>query len=156
MPVGTLNPDRQPTPAARYNVQPKVPIQPKVTREELKAQKKAAKEERQRKRDERRGIAKAERERREENRHEEAIAKINAAGVPQQTLNSVLSGIETLERFATGVTGESDPANVGAPVGTAATPGAPSLLSRLMKSIGLPIIIGLAVTAIWYFVKPRR
>jgi hypothetical protein len=93
----------------------------------------------------------------DEDRKQVALAKINAAGVPQQTLNSLLSGVETLQRFATGEAGVSDPANIGAPVGTAATPTASqSILSRLMKSVGLPILIGLAVTALWYVLKPKH
>lgn len=101
--------------------------------------------------------ARQDRLKREEAAKNIALAKIEAAGTPQKTLNSVLSGIENLQRFAAGGAGATDP-NFAAPAGTPGEPGTvtPSLFSRLMKTFGIPILIGLAVTALWYFLKPKH
>lgn len=88
---------------------------------------------------------------READRKAIALARINAAGVPQSTLNSVLTGIQNLQRQ-----GQS----VGETVGAFAPPVAPSDI--LPTSTGnaeqtatsgnsIWLIVGAIAVAIWFF-----
>jgi hypothetical protein len=160
MPVGSLNPTRTPSPAARN-----VPtVEPKHQTDAEKnaanrAAKAAAADAKAVAHGQKLEQARADRLKREEDAKQIALAKIDSAGAPQKALNSALSGIENIQRLITG-----DPGSVGnlvapgAPAGTpdASSTGAPSILSRLISSVGLPILVGLAVTALWYFLKPKH